>query len=58
MVDEELSRAAVACPPGSGLTFPRQSGEPGDKTGGAEAAPLLRQLQELVSCTAMRNDLR
>ena len=32
MVDEELSGAVVACPPGSGLMFPRQSGEPVAKT--------------------------
>jgi len=50
VVDEELSRAVVACPPGSGLTFPGQSGEPGEQTVRAEAAgPLLRQLQGLVS---------
>jgi hypothetical protein len=59
VVDEELSRAVVACPPGSGLTFPGQRGEPAQKTVGAEAAaPLLPQLQELVSCTARRSDLR
>ena len=58
MVDEELSRAVVAYPPDSGLTFPRQSREPAEKTVGAEtAAPLLPQLQELESCSARRSDL-
>jgi hypothetical protein len=58
VVDEELNRAVVAHPLGSGLTFPRQSGEPAEKTVGAEtAAPLLPQLQELVSGNARRSDL-
>lgn len=48
-------RAVVAYPPGSGVPFPRQSGEPVEKTVGAEAAPpLLTQLQELciLKCKA------
>jgi hypothetical protein len=57
VADEEPSRAVVAYPPGSGLTFPRQSGEPAEKTVGAEAAPLLPQLQELASLKVRRSDL-
>jgi hypothetical protein len=32
VVDGELSRAVMAFPPGSGLTFPRQGGEAAEKT--------------------------
>jgi hypothetical protein len=48
-------RAVVAYPPGNGVPFPRQSGEPVEKTVGAEAAPpLLTQLQELASLNVRR----
>jgi hypothetical protein len=51
------SRAVVAYPPGSGVPFPGQSGEPVEKTVGAEAGPpLLTQLRELASLNVRRSD--